>query len=161
MKINSDIIWLICEFMDDKSKVNFTSVSNSFIPFKNKIFYDDMISYNKIEKLYYFNRFRNVYVETMVKFPKFITNLTFGYFFDQDIKGAIPNSVTHLTFGDCFNQDIKEAIPGLVTHLTFGWNFNQDIKGAIPWSVTHLNMSDKFYKKNIDDVPKHICVKTY
>ena len=50
---NGDIISLICEFMDDKSKINFTSVSNSFIPFKNKIFYDDIVDYDKIEKIYY------------------------------------------------------------------------------------------------------------
>ena len=76
MENNSDIIPLICQFMNDKSKVNFISVSKSFIQFKNKIFYDDMIRYNKIEKLYYFNRFKNIKINTIKNFPKFITHLT-------------------------------------------------------------------------------------
>jgi hypothetical protein len=67
----------------------------------------------------------------------------------------IPNSVTHLTFGYYFNQNIKGCIPNSVTHLTFGWRFNQDIKDCIPDSVIYLKIPGN---RNIDlsDIPKTV-----
>lgn len=92
--------------------------------------------------------------------PKFITHLTFGDSFDEDIMGCIPNSVTHLTFGRYFNRSIKDCIPNSVTHLTFGSYFNQDIKGCIPNSVTasltHLTFGSYFNQPIKDCIPNSV-----
>ncbi len=52
----------------------------------------------EIFKTKYYNNFTTLVVDD-VKYLKIHQNvkyLTFGYSFDQDIKGYIPNSVTHL-----------------------------------------------------------------
>jgi len=53
---------------------------------------------------------------------------------------VFPNSLTHLTFGIYFDQEIKtDVLPQALTHLTFGAYFNQEIKaGVLPQALTHL-----------------------
>lgn len=90
-----------------------------------------------------------------------ITHLTFGTYFNQEIKECIPNSVTHLTFGSEFNQKIKNCIPNSVTHLTFGFDFNQEIKTCIPNSVTHLTFGFKFNQEIKEYIPNSVTHLTF
>src|SRR5581483_2897388 len=119
--INVDIVLLICNFLDDIDKLNFLSISKDFHMLKTYVSFHNNCSLSKIHKLSYLNSFRNVvvidskYLHLISKMN--ITNLSFGWDFDEDIKGAIPNSVTYLKFGVSFNQNIKGAIPNSVTHL--------------------------------------------
>jgi hypothetical protein len=75
------------------------------------------------------------------------------------IRNYIPPTVTNLIFGWQFNQDISETIPASVTHLKFGYDFCIDIANAItkhhlaefkrrvvdciPASVTHLKFDSR------------------
>src|SRR5688572_14969247 len=101
----TDIILLLTNSLDDINKIKLLSVTKSYHELKNKIIYNNKIKYNKINHLWYYDRFINVVVNKITILPKLITHLTFGYLFNQDIKGSIPESVTHLTFGSHFNQD--------------------------------------------------------
>ena len=93
---------------------------------------------------FYYNLLTNIMVGQLLDvYPRYLTHLTFGTYFDHDIKGQIPPSVTHLTFGHCFNKDIKDCIPNNVIHLVFGYHFNHSIKN-IPMSITHLTLGYYF-----------------
>jgi len=96
--------------------------------------------------------------------PHSITHLTFGYIFNQSIKGILPPSLKELTFGTGFNKPIKEEIsvshkhvlsyiPSTVTRLMFGESFNQDIRGAIPPTVTHLAFMGSFDQNIHNKIP--------
>ena len=156
-----DIIKYICHYASDKDKIQFLSVNQKMHLLKNFVNYWDMIRVEKIQKLWYFDRFINIIVDKTCTFPKNVKCLTFGWYFNQEIKDCIPLSVTHLTFGSNFNQDIKDCIPLSVTHLTFGWNFNQDIKDCIPSSVTHLIFGACFNKDIKDCIPSSVTHLTF
>src|SRR5579872_4413206 len=115
-----DVIVSIMSFLKDIEKIMFLSSSNRFHQLKNKVYYNEKIGICKINTLFYYDMFTNVYVinnNAYKSLPKAITHLTFGWEFNQNIRDCIPNSVTHLTFGNDFNQDIKDCIPNSVTHL--------------------------------------------
>ena len=93
---------------------------------------------------FYYNLLTNISIEQLLDvYPKYLTHLTFGIYFDRDIRGEIPSSITHLTFGRFFNKDIKDRIPNNVTHLAFGYHFNHSIKN-LPTSITHLTLGYYF-----------------
>ena len=91
--INNDIINDICRYLYDKD--NILSVSPLLHSLKDKIFYYDQIPNEKIQYLWYIDRFVNIII---------------GYCFNRNIKDCIPSSVTNLTFGYWFNQYIKDCI---------------------------------------------------
>ena len=136
LDLPAEIIILIEQYVN--STIPFLSTCKKLYEYRYLIKFGRMVVMNSINKLPYFDNFINVLCNDIQAFPVHLKYLTFGAYFNQDIKGAIPNSVTHLTFGFRFNQDIKGAIPNSVIHLTFGSHFSQDIKGVIPNSVTHL-----------------------
>ena len=81
-------------------------------------------------------------VDTLItKISNYDTHLTFGYWFNQDIKGCIPTSVTHLTFGYRFSQDIKECIPNTV---------RCDQQG-VPNNITHLTLPKGYSYNNLNN----------
>jgi hypothetical protein len=104
-------------FLTDKNKLNFLSTSSILHLLKSKIFFNNPVWMSRINNIWYFDRFTNIVTDQLSGYPKCITHLTFGIFFDQDIKDCIPISVTHLTFGWNFNQDITDCIPSSVTHM--------------------------------------------
>jgi hypothetical protein len=73
--------------------------------------------------------------------PLSLTQLVFGYEFNQEIKkNVLPLSLTELAFGDDFNQEIKEnVLPKNLTFLHLGNKFNKNIK--IPLSVKLLSFN--------------------
>ena len=120
-----DIYIYICGFLPDVDKLYYLSTSNLMHVLKSKAIFNKQILIDKINGLWYYNQFINIITNNIYVFPKFITHLTFGYCFDQNIKDCIPNSVTHLTFGSSFDQNIENCIPKNVTHLIFGKYFNR------------------------------------
>src|SRR5579872_6900445 len=134
-----DMIVHIMTYLNNKSKIQFLSISKNLQQLKNKVQYNEKISLNKIRRLPYYNMFLNVIIQDdnilnnnlCFKLPNAITHLTL------DISGTcnkdyIPVTITHLTFGDHFYQDINDCIPNSVTHLEFGISFNKYTKGCIP-----------------------------
>src|SRR5579872_5595144 len=116
-----DIIVYIMNFLCDKDKINFLSLSKDLHKIKNKVHYEKMIDSKKICGLFYYDMFTNVRItEPKYKIPKSTTHLIFGDLFDSNntsfseenelLAGLspansyneyyIPNSVTHLSFGD-------------------------------------------------------------
>src|ERR1700761_9465678 len=116
MNLDKYTILYIIELLDDYSKNSLIKTCQEINKLKFLITYINKYNYkkikNKIKKGYKFEKIcyvtDNNYIQTSV------THLTFDYFFNQDIKGCIPDSVTHLIFGNCFNQDIKDCIPANV-----------------------------------------------
>ena len=99
----NDIYYHLCTFLTDIDKLNFLSSSTILHRLKSKVFFNDIILIDKITHLWYLDRFTNIMISILGKYPRCLTHLTFGNCFNKDIKGCIPASVTHLTFGDCFN----------------------------------------------------------
>ena len=125
-KLNYDIILYIIEFLDDRDKIIFTSIEKEMNLLKYHIKFHNKYEYDKIKHLSFIKNFKEIhYLSDNINIPNYITHLTFGYYFNQEIKDSIPNSITHLIFGDYFNQEIKNCIPNSVRHLTFGDNFNK------------------------------------
>ena len=142
-----DIIIYMMSFLNMYDKMIFMSSSKNLCVFKSKLQYDDKIIVNRIKNLWYYDRFTNIEIDMLIhKFPKMITKLTLGPYFNYKINEYIPKSITHLTCGISFDQSIKNCIPESVTHLDLGWNFDQNIKDCIPNSVTHLTFSGWFNK---------------
>lgn len=176
LSLFEEILIQICDYLSDRDKVAFTSISSDIIELKCKLVYRDKIDINRISNLPYFDNFESILIHcertrrpklakqiyfiqlhcTAKQVPKYVTHLVFSYWFNQSIAGMIPASVTHLTFGTMFDHSIENNIPPSVTHLTFGSHFDQPI-GTIPASVTHLEFGYYFSQIiNLDYLPNLI-----
>src|SRR5258706_15442303 len=91
-----DNILTILFYLDDNDKINFLSTQKDFDKLKDSIYYENIIHYDKIKKLHYTQRFINLIVSYPILIHQFVTHLTFGRYFTQNIKDCIPPSVTHL-----------------------------------------------------------------
>src|SRR5579872_6166270 len=119
-----DIIAYIMTFLTDIEKIKFLSLEKRLHMLKNKVQYNSLVHNDVICNLVYYDMFTNVRINRLNskcnRFPKYITHLTFGDTFNNDITGLISNSIiariTHLTFGAAFDQDIKGCIPTSVIH---------------------------------------------
>ena len=61
--------------------------------------------------------------------PASLTNLTFGFNFDQPLTvGVLPATLTHLTFGGEFNQRLTKQLPTGVRFLTLGKKFHRTVR---------------------------------
>src|SRR5258706_10414161 len=98
-----DNILTILFYLNDNDKINFLSTQKDFDKLKNSIYYENIINYDKIKKLHYMQQFTNLIVNNLILIPRSVTHLTFGKYFNQDIKNCIPQSMTHLTFRNNFN----------------------------------------------------------
>ena len=138
-KLNYDTILYIIEFLNDRDKIIFTSIEKEMNLLKYHIKFHNKYEYDKIKHLLFIKNFKEIhYLSNDTNIPNYITHLTFGNYFNKEIKNCIPDNITHLIFGWKFNQEIKDCIPNNVTHLIFGNNFNQVIKDCIPNSVVYL-----------------------
>lgn len=146
--MNNDIIIYICNYLNDKDKISFLSINRHMNLIKNKVFYHEMVCINKIQGLWYINQIKNVVIKENVNLSKYIipniTNLTFGYNFNQCVKGYIPSQVTHLTFGQYFRQSLEGCIPPSVTHLTLPGDIEYN-KKYIPSTVIYLTWENYFF----------------
>jgi len=156
----------ISEYLSDKDKIIWASISIAMTRLKNKFAYHERIFIEKITSLQYFDNFECVsvcettyicpknakrvyFVAYTTDIPSFVTHLTFSDF-NEPIKNIIPESVTHLTFEYKFDQSIENSIPESVTHLIFGGAFNHPIKCCIPKSVIYLEFGS-FFNQSIDN----------
>src|ERR1700733_718968 len=103
-----DIIYEILIMSNNKNKINILNTHKKHKQNINRIFFTNAVLYCKIIHLSYYDRFTRVLIEDIKILSKFVTHLTFGWKFNQNIKDCIPNSVTHLIFGYRFNQNIKD-----------------------------------------------------
>jgi phage-related protein len=106
-----------------------------------------------------FGRFFNQDVRN--RLPPNLTHLTFDWNFDQDIRNGLPTTLTHLTFGDDFNQDVRNGLPDNLTHLTFAYSFNQDIRNGLPDTLTHLKFGNRFNQDVRNGLPPNLTHLTF
>jgi len=101
-----ELIIYIEQLCHERDIISILKTCKKFYGYRFLMKYRFQVHYRFISKLPYFNNFTNVIYDEIAVFPANLKSLTFAYGFDQD-KGSIPSSVTHLTFGDFFNRDIK------------------------------------------------------
>lgn len=97
-------------------------------------------------------------------FPVYLTHLTFGSYFNQDLGRALrqKNHLTHLTFGEDFDQNVFGELPiTKLTHLTFGADFNQEVVGAFPQTLTHLVFGRQFNRNIQNAFPNALTHLTF
>src|SRR5207244_4297204 len=103
---------IITHWKKDKQKnINKLLIDTNFIIENTNLLY----SFSKLICVQFSDSFdqSNSLPITKEVLPNSLTQLTFGYYFNQPItKKVLPNSLTQLTFGDYFNQPItKEVLP--------------------------------------------------
>lgn len=80
-------------------------------------------------------------------FPKTITHITFGGYFDQQIK-TWPEGVKYIEFGSYFNQNIDD-LPDSIIYLKLGYRFKKVI-GHYPKYLRHLLISEYYEQKRLE-----------
>ena len=163
MDLPNEIIAIIFGYCDIHSQLNLRLVNKQLSFFLKYIHIDKQIRVSNDDiNQFYFHLLTNIIIDYFLEeYPRYLTHLTFGHYFNQNIKDCIPASVTHLTFGDCFNQNIKDCIPASVTHLAFGDCFNQDIKDCVPSGVTHIAFGFWFNQDIKDCIPVNVIHLTF
>ena len=116
-----------------------------------------------IQNVFIDDRLSSEYLIMLKELAPNIYKMTFGYTFNQDVRGALPQSLTHLAFGPRFNRDVgRGALPENLTHLTFGYRFNQDVsRGALPQSLTHLTFGFEFDQDVRGALPRSLTHLTF
>ena len=113
------LIRILNKLLDNKSKLNLITTNKLIFEKKLKFTIDKLIENpERYQNCWFYDCLTNILIKEKIKLPLYVTHLTFGWYFNQNIEGCIPNSVTHLTFGFGFNQKIEGCIPNSVTHLT-------------------------------------------
>ena len=125
--MNNDIIVYVCSFINNEEKVKYLSLCHK--------------NYSLIKQVYFNDRVRIFKAKQIL--PKYrFTNILWDLNLKQEIKEGnaiqIPNSVKYLTFGWYFNQEIKDCIPISVTYLTFFRHFPLEKRKDIPKSILKI-----------------------
>ncbi|XWV24558.1 putative F-box and FNIP repeat-containing protein [Tupanvirus deep ocean] len=97
--LNSDIVLLICDFLETKSKINFLSTCKTIRSNIILIRFKEQVEYHKIKYLDFFDSFTNVIVKNLkirnkINFPRYIKHLTY-----ENVKGKyipIPKKLVSL-----------------------------------------------------------------
>jgi len=181
-----DIFSQICNYLNNKDKINLTAISSCTNPFKCMLLFKDRIFEKYIHNLPFYNNFESVRTYCIdEKIPKNCKKLlmiccqdcTHG---DVMLSPNLQN-ITHLTLRkNTYNSEchifsrIKISIsvvylnfvgifnqcvpkiPDSVTHLTFGDHFNQSVKGMIPNSVIYLEFGHYFNKSIKESIPNSV-----
>jgi len=74
---------------NDFDKISLLSCSKNLHLLKNRIFFNDLVAFEKINYLWYFDRFTNVRVCLYSALPKYVRRLTFGMLFNSTISGLL------------------------------------------------------------------------
>ena len=181
---NSDIIFYITDFLDDKSsfrlfntnKYYHTIISKYPSRYTIKKYVEDynpklslLIKY----KIINYEHTENISIPRTVKnmifgnlFNKEVTNLpvslnciTFGYNFNNCVDN-LPHNLQYLRFGDCFNKSV-DNLPRTLKQIYFGKYFDQPVD-HLPSSLEKIVFGDCF-NKNVDNLPeslKKLTLKT-
>jgi len=171
MLLCDDITFSICEFLDNKNKIQFLSVNTTMDAYKDKVFYNDIADFYNIINLFYFDQFVNIYTDVLYTFPKHIKYLTFDSDFDEDVENDLPYGITHLCFLNYFKHSRCTSIPSSVTHLVINKGFCYNNIHGITYasnkiilpSVNHLEFGCQF-KQDLPSIPssvKTITLSTY
>lgn len=181
--IYDDIITYICQYLDDKNKIQFLSTTININKLKHKIFFNELVIIDRISQLPYFDRFTEIIIIFDIgKIPKYIKKLYFGNFIDRHITNKIPliwrnvksnsdfndliqrdlpTTLTHMEFGTYFNDKINFRMPSSITHVTFGYCFNQPINICLPEFIIELTCS-YYFDCPIYDLPASlICINLH
>jgi len=176
--IFNDIIFEICNHINDKDKIMFLSVCKHCHMLKNNLLYYNVVLIDNISRLWYFNRFTEIIIIFDIgKIPDQVRKIYYGNFvdghinvkipipwksiksygsFDDFINKKFPSSLTHLFFGTWFNTKISTPIPNTITHIIFCTSYDQPIdKDILPNSLTHI-IFGKHFDQTIDNLPKSI-----
>jgi hypothetical protein len=112
----------------------------------------------------FYNNYK--FYQELINFPKNLTYLTLGIYFNQKIDN-LPQTLTHLTFKggkwvDEFNQKI-DNLPKNLIYLKLGYLFNQKID-KLPKNLTHLTIGSCFKKCSRGSplkLPKYLTYLAY
>ena len=112
-------VWnYITSFIErDKDKCNLLMTSQELS--NCKVFFNEMINLDVINKSKWFHQFTNILTNELSTLPKNLKILNFADRFNGPINNYVPYGVVHLSFGYMFNQSLYECIPSSVTHLEF------------------------------------------
>lgn len=85
---------------------------------KANIYFDEQINVEKIIRLHFFDRFRNIsnvyYLELL---PKFVTKISFCPGFHASLTDKLPSTVTHISFPKMLKKPSIGFLPPYITHL--------------------------------------------
>jgi len=172
LKLPNEIILTICEYLDDRDKLKLTATCKKLLCFREFLYYDILISIEKIRNLQYKYNFKNLKVkenisgDELAKFKKLNGLLLYDDFkhnikniipntvkyleilsdFNGDLKGCLPSSLKSLCINGRFNQSIRDCLPSTIESLHFGISFNNSIDKFIPSSVKYLKFGHGFNK---------------
>ncbi|BCS83147.1 putative F-box and FNIP repeat-containing protein [Cotonvirus japonicus] len=128
---NLDTILYILDIIDDQSKIRFLMTNQNTYSLFEHVKFLDFHDYDKIKDLRFRNKFKRViykngcsYMDEIKKRPEKLVNK----FFIENSLDVIPISVTDITFGWDFNESIKNCIPNTITNLTFGHSLINTLK---------------------------------
>lgn len=141
--MDSDTICAICHYLDNKKKINLLSTCTQFHALKSKVSYKKQVLLSAIEKLFYFDQFENVYVNTIDnnRLPQNTKILTYSRKFDAPIDHLKGHpKITHITFGNDFSHPIIGLLPPNLKNLTLGYAAKQRDIRELPKTVTHLRL---------------------
>jgi len=156
-----EIILKIFDTSRDKEKVYVAATCKQLNSIMDRLIFFQKVRVTKITHLPYFDNFKHVEIGDFVRYPKYVTHVTFGNSFDNPIVNKMPSSVTHVTFGRNFNRSFSANMLSSVTHLTFGHHFNQPLKLCMPQSVTHLIFGRDFDQPIVDCIPDSVTHLTF
>ena len=148
----NDLIIYICEYLDDRSIIQFLSSTRQNHLAKNKINYSFGVNIIAIQNLWYINSFTYVYVNTRtyyddianLKFPNRTKTLKIREINDR-IFNYTPASVTHLIL-DHSTYNVITYLPSNISHLTISRFFLRESNNYflnmlnIVSCVTHLTL---------------------
>jgi len=177
---NSDIIFYITDFLDDKSsfrlfntnKYYHTIISKYPSRYTIKKYVEDynpnlslvikykIINYEHTENIcinYIPNTvknmiFGNLFNKKVTNLPVSLNCITFGYSFNNCVDN-LPNNLQYLRFGDCFNQSV-DNLPRTLKQIYFGKYFDQPVD-HLPSSLEKIVFGDCF-NKTVDNLPKSL-----
>ena len=176
-----ELLLLIIDKLSNRDKVTFLHTDKTNNSYKDKLYFNDQVNCNNIQKSPYFDKFTNVVLTDQTNLPKNIKKITIDSYQyitpDALPKMIIPMTVTHLNF-NTRNIAEKNFIYNLVplTHLCINFNSIPPMQNTIthlyikfwvadayqmPNSVTHLYIN-YCQCSNIEQyiVPsvKHLCI---
>ena len=80
--------------------------------------------------------------------------IEFGFNFNQDVDGNLPESLLILEFGERFNKEVKN-LPGKIRRIRFGQNFDRSID-FLPDSIDELYLVMNEYQWKINRFPENL-----
>lgn len=155
-------VWnYITSFIErDKDKCNLLMTSQKLS--NCKVFFNEMINIDVINKSKWFHQFTNILTNELITLPKNLKILNFADRFNGPINNYVPHGVVHLSFGYMFNQPLYECIPSSVTHLEFRdkkinnniyhSSFSYSLANSVPSSVKYLLIDSNI--TNCNDIDK-------